>query len=661
MPPPDITPRTSPKVRLNALRYGPKRTTEYPWERDMRLMRKGHPRPFEDHARETDLKDNLYVTGIDLYLDRTLQEHHTDKFVLKKTESNESEPDLIVRRGQPFLICVNLNETFNRGKHDLQLSFSTGGDRPTPGDGTWVLLDVKDEYDKHRKTHGWRMYVIRSSNKSMVLEVTTPPTCTVGEWILSIFSTTLGTYVPAKRELRYEYPSDFIILFNPWNPPDQVYIDRVICPEDGVRGHTEPIDEYGFNDCGIIFIGREDKIIAKPWNFGQFDEDILKISLHLLRKAFNFQVTSQLSDPILVCRGLTKVINNVDGTGVMTGRYRGTFADGIRPTVWIGSPRILRMYSEQNGTPVKYGQPWVFSGVYTTVSKTFLLIDGRDFHVWNEVWMKRPDLPEKPDNLSGWQVLDPTPQEPSGRSEESEIVMRTALRSMKVQRLSETTEVAKQDIVMEILSDHAEMVGYDVYFTIKLTNISRQNEELTIGNLVITVSSHVYTGGDTTPLKKVVYSGLHLKYRQVLSYQLRVSPADYDLSLKPLLIFEVEATANVKETGGIVVASLDYSLTPPTVGIQTQSHCKLNEPTDVHLTLRNPFHDTWLTFCVVYIEGNLFGTYPPLPQPNIKPHDRWQMTLPVTANKSGTGTLFVSFDCKEIPGIFGVTKLQVYE
>ncbi|XP_033755759.1 protein-glutamine gamma-glutamyltransferase E-like [Pecten maximus] len=246
-------------------------------------------------------------------------------------------------------------------------------------------------------------------------------------------------------------------------------------------------------------------------------------------------------------------------------------------------------------------------------------------------------------------------------SEESEIVMRNALRSMKVQRQSEKAEIARQDIVLDIVSDRAEMVGSDVYFTIKLTNISREYNELTIGHLVINVTTHVYTGGDATPLKKVVYSSLHLKYRQVLSYQLRVSPADYDLSLKPLLIFEVEATANVKETGGIVVATLDYSLTSPTVVIQTQSHCKVNEPTDVHLILRNPFHDTWLTFCVVSIEGNLIGTPPPIPQPNVKPRDRWHMTVPVTAKKSGNGTIFVSFGCKEIPGIHGVTKLQAYD
>ena len=36
----------------------------------------------------------------------------------------------------------------------------------------------------------------------------------------------------------------------------------------------------------------------------------------------------------------------------------------------------------------------------------------RNFHVWVEGWMKRPDL-SGDSTYDGWQVLDPTPQEQS--------------------------------------------------------------------------------------------------------------------------------------------------------------------------------------------------------------------------------------------------------
>ena len=37
----------------------------------------------------------------------------------------------------------------------------------------------------------------------------------------------------------------------------------------------------------------------------------------------------------------------------------------------------------------------------------------RNYHVWVEAWMERPDLKG---HYGGWQVLDATPQEPSPHS-----------------------------------------------------------------------------------------------------------------------------------------------------------------------------------------------------------------------------------------------------
>ena len=45
------------------------------------------------------------------------------------------------------------------------------------------------------------------------------------------------------------------------------------------------------------------------------------------------------------------------------------------------------------------------SGYISTSSHDF-----RNFHVWNESWFKRPDLP---DGHDGWQAHDATPQETS--------------------------------------------------------------------------------------------------------------------------------------------------------------------------------------------------------------------------------------------------------
>lgn len=41
----------------------------------------------------------------------------------------------------------------------------------------------------------------------------------------------------------------------------------------------------------------------------------------------------------------------------------------------------------------------------------YFVLHFRNFHVWVECWMTRPDLGAQ---FDGWQVLDPTPQERSG-------------------------------------------------------------------------------------------------------------------------------------------------------------------------------------------------------------------------------------------------------
>ena len=50
--------------------------------------------------------------------------------------------------------------------------------------------------------------------------------------------------------------------------------------------------------------------------------------------------------------------------------------------------------------------------IKTIVLKYSNTIIYRNFHVWNEAWMARPDLPSP--EYGGWQAFDATPQETSG-------------------------------------------------------------------------------------------------------------------------------------------------------------------------------------------------------------------------------------------------------
>lgn len=59
-------------------------------------------------------------------------------------------------------------------------------------------------------------------------------------------------------------------------------------------------------------------------------------------------------------------INSPDDHGVLEGNWSGDYSGGTSPTVWSGSVEILMGYHKNSGTPVKYGQCWVFAGVFTT-------------------------------------------------------------------------------------------------------------------------------------------------------------------------------------------------------------------------------------------------------------------------------------------------------
>ncbi|KAF2974970.1 hypothetical protein EK904_014756 [Melospiza melodia maxima] len=189
--------------------------------------------------------------------------------------------------------------------------------------------------------------------------------------------------------------------------------------------------EYVLSQDGLIFQGTCDYIYSIPWNFGQFEDEVLAICLKMLDinpKHLRDQNRdcSRRNDPVYIGRVVSAM-------------------DGMSPMAWIGSVDILKRWKNFGCQPVKYGQCWVFAAVACTVMRCLgipsrvvtnynsahdtnanLTIDRYvnergeqerqswdkiwNFHCWVESWMTRPDLGG---DYDGWQVLDPTPQEKS--------------------------------------------------------------------------------------------------------------------------------------------------------------------------------------------------------------------------------------------------------
>ncbi|XP_074423992.1 protein-glutamine gamma-glutamyltransferase K [Larus michahellis] len=344
--------------------------------------------------------------------------HHTADF---------QAPRPVLRRGQPFGLRVLLPRPFDPDDDALCVEL-TLGPNPQVAKGTHVLIPLGET-----SATGWTAEVEEGegaeppAGPALSLRVAAPPDAPIGRYCLSVKTRTgAGDYAPP-----FDDANDFFLLFNPWCPDDHVYMEK-----------TSDLNEYVLNETGRIFYGTEDQIAERSWNYGQFDAGVLEACLYILDR--RGMPHSARGDPVMVSRVVSAMVNSLDDNGVLVGNWTGDYGQGTNPSAWAGSVAILRAFHRTG--PVRYGQCWVFAGVMTTVLRclglptrtvtnynsahdtdvsltTDIYFDENmrplerlntdsvwNFHVWNDCWMKRPDLPE---GYDGWQVVDATPQETS--------------------------------------------------------------------------------------------------------------------------------------------------------------------------------------------------------------------------------------------------------
>ncbi|KAG5310071.1 TGMH glutamyltransferase, partial [Acromyrmex insinuator] len=349
-------------------------------------------------------------------------------------EKEHQDPAIpVLRRGQTFHMALRFNREYVDETDIVRLLFSFGPN-PNVVRGTRGVNTITNREAYLTDLEAWGVRMVGIHGIDLSVEVRSPIDSPVGVWQLNVETTTLGR---KKAPNTYSYDKDIYLLFNPWLKEDLVYLED-----------EQLLDEYILNDVGKIWVGPWGSSRGREWVFGQFDACVLPACQLLLERS-GIKAISR-GDPVKMVRAISRIINSNDDKGVLTGRWDGEYSDGTAPAAWTGSVPILEQFWE-TGNEVKYGQCWVFAGVVTTVCRALgipsrvvsnlvsahdanasLSVDryydlnneeleydpnnlmGEDsiwnYHVWNDVWMARPDLPK---GYGGWQAIDATPQEQS--------------------------------------------------------------------------------------------------------------------------------------------------------------------------------------------------------------------------------------------------------
>ncbi|XP_047397846.1 protein 4.2 [Sciurus carolinensis] len=347
----------------------------------------------------------LCIKSCDFQAAKNNEEHHTKAI---------SSRHLIVRRGQPFTISLHFCapvHTFLPTLKKVTLIAQTG-QQPSNTNKTRVTFPISSMGDQK----WWSAAVKERDAQFWTISVTTPADAVIGPY--SLLLQVLGE----KEHLL----GQFTMLFNPWSREDDVFL-----PNEAQRR------EYLLNQNGLIYLGTADCIQEEPWDFGQFERDVMDISLVLLGMDKHVEKWSQ---PVHVAHVLGTLLQTLKQRSVLPIPKTQTAQEGALLNKRRGSAPILRQWLTGQGRPVYEGQAWVLATVACTVLRclgiparvltTFasaqgthgdLLVDeyyneeglqngeGQRGRIWifqtsTECWMTRPDLPQ---GYDGWQILNP--------------------------------------------------------------------------------------------------------------------------------------------------------------------------------------------------------------------------------------------------------------
>jgi transglutaminase 1 len=431
----------------------------------------------DEGVEETDpptLPEAVKVTSVERNISVNKRVHHTDAYDME---------GLVLRRGQLFSLTLHLAKPISAANLVTTAMFTLLGSR-------------------NRSIRSFEVATVsKPSGTVLTVELTTPSDAGIGRYKV-LLKVGVGENVTVVSD-----GLTAVLLFNPWNSEDKCYYSE-----------TRELAEYVLNTKGRIWVGNADSNYGRPWQFAQFTPQALDVAMWMLERL----PAQDRADPIKVSRHISAMVNVQDDSGVLVGNWSGDYSGGDSPLSWTGSAEILAQFAERK-KPVRYAQCWVFSGVQTSLLRCVGLparsisnfnsahdtefnravdryytdegerIDSGDsiwnFHVWNESWMARPDLPP---GFGGWQVLDATPQEESPQGGGFRLGP-CSVRAVKLgQRMNYDVEFVISEVNADIRTYIVKENGEKVLSQVNTSHVGKNISTKAVGRSAVNIVTNEY-------------------------------------------------------------------------------------------------------------------------------------------------------------------------
>ncbi|KAB7498797.1 Hemocyte protein-glutamine gamma-glutamyltransferase [Armadillidium nasatum] len=346
-----------------------------------------------------------------------------------------------------------------------------------------------------------------------------------------------------------------------------------------------------------IWIGGFPTARGRQWVFGQFDDAVLPATILMLERSGLKH--EQRGDPVLVSRAVSKMVNSNDDNGVLIGRWDGNYDEGVAPSKWSGSIKIMEEYLSK-GSSVKYGQCWVFSGVATTVCRA-IGIPCRSVSNMNSAHDTNMSL-----------TID------KYFNEEGE----------------------EFDIGRQLLTKKPGKVTDEDYF-------AKDREDCTAE----------YKAKEGNKSRKSSLFTLPLEARTL---QLSVSLNDYYDKLVEYAMIKLTALATVEETTQTWVDEDTFQILKPSIKVDVSGKGFVGKPLLVKFSFKNPL-DISLRNCTLVVDGPGLTRPKSIPIKNVGPSELMEYELTIYPKRAGSRSLIATFNSVQLVDLTGSTSVDIIE